>query len=84
MLTQPDQLKSPGVFQQQAPPWGDRPSAKACLIAHGYGKLKLEIIWAIATESMPELGKLCRQLLNANAPPPLIPQRDLQYVDALA
>lgn len=49
---------------------GDRPSAKACLIAHGYGKLKLEIIWAIATESMPELGKLCRQLLNANTPPP--------------
>ena len=33
-------------------------------IAHGYGKLKPEIIWATATQSIPELEKLCRQLLK--------------------
>lgn len=33
-------------------------------IAHGYGKLDPAIIWRTATESIPELEKLCRELLE--------------------
>ncbi len=32
-------------------------------IAHGYGRLDPGIIWLTATESIPELERLCRSLL---------------------
>lgn len=33
-------------------------------IAHGYAKLNPDIIWATATESIPELQKICESLLD--------------------